>query len=49
MFLAYDFCNYETVRKSQYDIHLFTAKHKILTNTADKVPNEISFNKISFR
>ena len=30
-------CDYITVRKSQYDRHLLTAKHKILTNTSDKV------------
>ena len=30
-------CDYVTVRKSQYDRHLLTAKHKILTNTSEKV------------
>jgi hypothetical protein len=31
-------CDYITIRKSQYDRHLLTAKHKILTNTPQKVP-----------
>jgi len=31
-------CDYITVRKSQYVRHLSTAKHKILTNTSEKVP-----------
>lgn len=31
-------CDYSTCRKSQYDRHLLTAKHKILTNTSEKVP-----------
>ena len=31
-------CNYNTVRKSQYERHLLTAKHKLLTNTYEKVP-----------
>jgi len=33
-----DECNYNTVRKSQYERHLLTAKHKLLTNTYEKVP-----------
>ena len=32
------FCDYITVRKSQYVRHLSTAKHQILTNTSEKVP-----------
>ena len=32
------FCDYITVRKSQYVRHLSTAKHKILTNTSENVP-----------
>ena len=31
-------CNYTTSRKSQYDRHLMTAKHKMLTNVDKKVP-----------
>ena len=30
-------CDYSTSRKSQYDRHLSTGKHKILTNTNEKV------------
>jgi len=33
-------CNYFTSRKSQYDRHLLTAKHKNLHNTDEKVPLE---------
>ena len=33
-------CNYSTSRKSQYERHLMTAKHKILTNPNKKVPND---------
>lgn len=36
-------CHYITVRKSQYDRHLLTAKHKILTNTSDKVPKSSEY------
>jgi len=31
-------CNYNTIRESQYNRHLSTRKHKILTNTNEKVP-----------
>ena len=31
-------CEYKTVRKSQYDRHIGTAKHKIRINTMEKVP-----------
>lgn len=31
-------CDYISVRKSQYDRHILTLKHKILTNTNKKVP-----------
>jgi len=34
---------YPVVRKSQYDRHLLTAKHKILTNTSDKVPKSSEY------
>ena len=36
-------CDYITVRKSQCDRHLLTAKHKILTNTSDKVPKSSEY------
>ena len=36
-------CDYITVRKSQYDRHLLTSKHKILTNTSDKVPQSSEY------
>ena len=32
------FCDYNTSRKSQYERHLLTSKHKIRTNTNKKVP-----------
>ena len=31
-------CDYITVRKSQYERHLLTRKHKLLNNTNKKVP-----------
>ena len=34
-------CNYNTSRESQYNRHLMTAKHKILTNPNKKVPHDI--------
>ena len=39
-FLSYNCneCNYNTVRKSQFERHLLTTKHKLLTNTYKKVP-----------
>ena len=30
-------CDYTSIRKSQYDRHLLTLKHEILTNTNKKV------------
>jgi hypothetical protein len=44
-------CDYNTSRKSQYDRHLLTAKHKItydnlhndLQNDADKVPKSSKY------
>ena len=35
-----EICNYVTSRKSQYERHLLTAKHKYLQNTDKKVPLE---------
>ena len=43
IFFVCECCNYKTVRKSQYDRHLFTAKHKILTNTSNKVPKSSEY------
>ena len=43
VFFVCECCKYKTVRKSQYDRHLFTAKHKILTNTSDKVPKSSEY------
>ena len=34
-------CHFKTSRKSQYERHILTEKHKILTNTSNKVPQEI--------
>ena len=31
-------CDFECYNKKDYSIHLFTAKHKILTNTNEKTP-----------
>ena len=31
-------CNYSTSRQSQYNRHILTPKHKILTDTNKKVP-----------
>jgi len=35
-------CDYYTCRKSQYDKHLLTYKHQILTNPNKKLPNDTS-------
>ena len=37
-------CDYITVRKSQYERHLMTLKHKILTNTYEIVPKSSKYN-----
>lgn len=37
-------CDYITVRKSQYDRHLLTAKHKIFTNTYEVVPKSSKYS-----
>ena len=37
-------CDYITVRKSQYDRHLLTAKHKILTNTYEVAPKSSKYS-----
>jgi hypothetical protein len=36
-----DICNFNTCRKSQYERHLLTRKHKILLNPTEKVPPNI--------
>ena len=36
-------CNYSTSRKSQYNRHLLTNKHKILINTDDKSSEKLFF------
>ena len=36
-------CHYNTCRKSQYERHLLTAKHKILTNPNEKVQDDNFF------
>ena len=36
-------CNFNSIRKSQYDRHLMTRKHKILTNTYKKVPKSSEY------
>jgi hypothetical protein len=38
-----DQCNYESVRESQYERHLMTAKHKTLTLLTQKVPKSSEF------
>ena len=37
-------CDYNTVRKSQYERHLLTRKHKLLNNTNKKVPKSSDQN-----
>ncbi len=36
------FCDYSTCRKSQYERHLTTRKHKMITNDYKKVPEKIT-------
>ena len=37
------FCDYTTCRKSQYDRHLTTLKHKMITNDYKKVPEKSKY------
>ena len=37
-------CAYKTVRESQFERHLLTAKHKKLTNLTEKVPKSSETN-----
>jgi len=39
-------CAYKTVRKSQFDRHLLTAKHHQLTSLTEKVPKAVSYVNI---
>ena len=38
-------CNYRTGKKSDFNKHILTAKHKILTNTNEKSPKALSTYK----
>ena len=40
-FFSCKLCHFKSSRKSQYERHILTEKHKILTNTSNKVPQEI--------
>tara|TARA_A100001015_G_scaffold314417_1_gene423812 strand:- start:688 stop:1605 length:918 start_codon:yes stop_codon:yes gene_type:complete len=37
-------CNFKCSKKSDYNRHLLTAKHKILTNTPEKTPKNATFD-----